>query len=184
MANNGAKRARMDMLTGGTKDVNPQFISVRLTESSANTFTQLERNLPVGRVGMPNNRAQVIEVLKVWCESFQGSVMVAAGDGYEVAVATQTKAAIPDLDDPDVICKFARRIEGVAGGGFPLVNHIEVRDLTDGAGHGIIVATQSMFFTVIGSSAPGAFDIKLKVLYRFKNVSLQEFVGLAIQQQG
>lgn len=178
-----SKRFRNDMLTGGTKDVNPQYISVRLTESAANTFTQVEVNLPVGRVGMPNNRAQVIEILRVYLESFQGGVLVAAGDGYEVAVATQSKAAIPDLDDPDVIAKFAGRMEGVTSG-FSFVQHITAWDPTDGAGHGIIVATQSMFFSVIGSSATAAFDMKLKVLYRFKNVSLQEFVGLAIQQQG
>ena len=41
-----AKRG-FDQLTGGTKDVNAQYTSIRVTESAANTFTQGTLALPV-----------------------------------------------------------------------------------------------------------------------------------------
>jgi hypothetical protein len=58
-------------------------------------------------------------------------------------------------------------------------------DVTDGAGHGILVATDQIFvggieagITLAGSSLMGA-----RIMYRWKNVSLTEYIGIVQSQQ-
>jgi hypothetical protein len=58
-------------------------------------------------------------------------------------------------------------------------------DLTDGAGHGIIFAGQNLYLTnspttTNGSNAGESF--KARILYRWKNVSLTEYIGVVTSQ--
>lgn len=61
------------------------------------------------------------------------------------------------------------------------MNQIHRVDLTDGAGHGLIVATPNIFLAVDSNNTGAQNDANVRVAYRFKNVGLQEYVGLAIQ---
>lgn len=58
-----------------------------------------------------------------------------------------------------------------------------VRDFTDGAGHGVIVATDQLFyfFDTVGFGAPVAFW--MRIWYRFKEVTLEEYIGIVQSQQ-
>lgn len=65
-------------------------------------------------------------------------------------------------------------------------------DLTDGAGHGVLVATDNIFLTlqtaatVVGASATITAATgfgECAILYRFKEVGLAEYIGIVQSQQ-
>ena len=177
-----ARRSRADMLTGGTRDVNPQYASLDLTESAANTFTQGTLELPVLRGRNGNGRYQVIELLKAWVTISGGAG--ATGDGRNVQLATSSQTAMATtFGNPDIVMLWNDGII-ITTSGLYVPQNPQTIDFTDGAGHGIIISTERMFFSVIGVSQTGALVSSLRILYRFKNISVDEFVGLAIQQGG
>lgn len=59
----------------------------------------------------------------------------------------------------------------------------QVIDLTDGDGHGILVATDNIYFQVTSNGFAGAQEQSAKLLYRFKEVSLVEYIGIVQSQQ-
>ncbi len=172
-------------LTGGTKDVNPQTLGFAQLQSAANIFTQLTTALPVNRtLSGPGNMAQVIEVL--WVEwSFSGMELLNAGsEALAMQITTTSKTALVSLADPDVVAIASREFyalltSGAAGG--DMVTHV---DLTDGAGHGLLVATPQIFFGVNSVGLAAAATGAARIAYRFKNVGLQEYIGMAIQFGG
>lgn len=68
---------------------------------------------------------------------------------------------------------------------------VDVHDLTDGAGHGILVATDNIFvscsisvgsvFVTQADAATGAASCN--ILYRFKEIALAEYIGIVQSQQ-
>lgn len=63
-------------------------------------------------------------------------------------------------------------------------------DFTDGAGHGILIATDNIFLTIVaqGASIDGvsynfAGQGRVDLLYRFKEITLQEYIGIVQSQQ-
>lgn len=56
-------------------------------------------------------------------------------------------------------------------------------DLTDGAGHGIIVATDNIYVTLFSAGTGVAAEVDVKIMYRFKNVALAEYIGVVQSQQ-
>jgi len=69
---------------------------------------------------------------------------------------------------------------------------IDIHDLTDGAGHGILIATDQIFLTQQTSlaclTASGTADsitgfVQADLIYRFKEVKLQEYIGIVQSQQ-
>lgn len=62
-------------------------------------------------------------------------------------------------------------------------NQMLEMDLTDGAGHGLLLATNSIFMqgdTTLFTPAVAVFDCKM--LYRFKTVDILEYVGIVQSQ--
>lgn len=169
-------------LTGGTKDVNPQLLGGAVTQLAINTYLQSEIPIPVMRMGMSNSKAQVIELL--WVDVFMPADNV-SGTAVRVTMqlATSSQTAIVPMSDADII--FAREFwhTTLTSGAW---SHEVIQRVTlhDGAGHGLIVAAPSLF---LGMSTQGQTlnqTVRVKIAYRFKNVSLTEFVGLSIQQSG
>jgi hypothetical protein len=67
---------------------------------------------------------------------------------------------------------------------------IDIHDLTDGAGHGILVATDNIWLTgQLIVAAPGGISVIASgvvfcdIFYRFKKVTLQEYIGIVQSQQ-
>ena len=175
-----AKRG-FDQLTGGTKDVNAQYTSIRVTESAANTFTQGTLALPVLRGNVGRSKYQVIELLKSW-------MVIGFGDGAtastkDVQVTTSAQTALLPFNNPDVVDYYSEDIIITTSGLYYPQNPI-IHDFTDGAGHGIIIATNNMYVGVQGGSQTGALTVDYRIMYRFKNIGVDEFVGLSIQQNG
>src|SRR3990172_1774589 len=103
------KRARTDSLTGGTKDVNPQFLSTLVTMTVANTAVEQAVGTPIVRVGPETqNTAIILEVLKLFIEHNAVDLDAAAATVRQVAwsLSTQTSgttAATLALSNPRVI---------------------------------------------------------------------------------
>jgi len=186
-------------LTGGSKDVNPQFINVKtgnqieLNQSVYNNFV-----LPVTRIPGAK-RVTLIEILKlIWqfneYPKMHRTEAVTDKSTY-MGLYLGNHSSLLSFENPLVIANKYIETIGVsyqhAGPPFgPMAGFVTIEmpwevDLTDGAGHGILVAVDSLTLVVhtygyAGTERNGA---ELKILYRFKGVSLHEYVGIVQSQQ-
>jgi hypothetical protein len=195
-------------LTGGTGDVNPQFISFRATQTVTDATAVLTIPVPIQR--MPSGgRAQVLEVLCVKYEAntFGGSNGTETVHRYytptsnyasstvdfqtvhsiSVAVSTRNPGTTNvGLDNPAVFSYYnvVRFGAFTAGGSYAvLIREPFVDDLTDGAGHGFLVATDNIFIQIASQATNAPQACAGKIYYRWKNVGLQEYIGIVQSQQ-
>ncbi len=176
-------------LTGGTRDVNPQWLSFSANQTSADTTRTVAQAIPVQRLPT-GGRAQVIEVLKVIFEFPQWPA---------IASATETSDTIAcylctfDASTTNVNLATTRVFAGInllqrgaftAAGTYAYIwDFSRSIDLTDGAGHGIIIATDNIFAQVQSAATGASNTVNIKVLYRWKNIGLPEYIGIVQSQQ-
>lgn len=183
-----------DDLTGGTKDVNPQFLSGSLTLSAANTATELTLGTPIVRVGQGANssRSVIMEILKLWVEmpNVDQDAAGATGRAMQFSMSTTSSGGTPSifsLANPRCLASIEdnfRNAFTAAGTGLLFFNsNPREVDFTDGAGHGVLVATDNIFLQANTSNQAGAATFNFKILYRFKEVSLVEYIGIVQSQQ-
>jgi hypothetical protein len=184
-----------DRLTGGTNDVNPQYMNLFVTQTDADTAKCVGFPIPVQRLKNAG-RAQVMEILKV----FWGTTSidnVVAGPVFRLetvqgALTTKAMLAGPALVEPSLISQYVKSVSLNATGGacpagtaYSFGDEIEPKcfDLTDGQGHGILVATDQLFITVSSFQTGINNTADCKILYRWKDVSMTEYVGIVQGQQ-
>lgn len=211
-----------DRLTGGTNDVNPQWYKADTTISNTtavNPGGTIVRNriqrflLPVNRINQTQaNTATVMELLKVrW--SWKNAVSYPSGS--EVPFSTNTAmylSTAPLADDTINPQSRGTTIDWVSFDDFvqPFLLNITSNtftpfaqtsptlpvehDLTDGDGHGVLVATDAVNLLlrvqITNEFTSGGGNILLdsssclcEVLYRYKTVSLTEFIGIVQSQE-
>lgn len=172
------KRGRYESLTGGTGDVNPQYLSTFVTQTAADTTTTGTINLPVQRLPS-GNKAQVMEVLKVF---FFSSAPAEADSVISAYLSTSSfGTTTTTFSEPRVFAGFSISRSVTTSGIVDLVFPI-IQDLTDGAGHGVIVATDSIYLQVSSATTSGANTVRVKILYRWKDVPLPEYIGVVQSQ--
>lgn len=217
------KRSKTDRLTGGTDDVNPQWFKINTDIAVNQTInpggTLLRRrvqrfNLPVQRINQSDkNTATVIEVLKVrwsWALSYSSVSANEAPQSTTTAGYLSTAPLADDVNQPQLrgttVDWFSRddfvQPFNVSGGPDPLYTGYAqaspeqpiIHDLTDGDGHGILVATDavnlllSATFTNESTSGGGSLtwgdsQLACEILYRYKKVSLTEYIGIVQSQE-
>lgn len=171
--------SRVSSLTGGTGDVNPQFYSGFTTQTGADTTTTGTFNVPIQRLPTAG-KAQVMEVLKVFV---QLPNPVEADSTYEVNFSTKNNGTTTtNFSDPSVFARFGRA-ERITTSGSIVADQVLMADLTDGAGHGWLLATDNFFVQQRSVTTGNANTISFKLLYRWKNISLAEYVGIVQGQQ-
>ena len=183
-----AKRTK-DTLTGGTGDVSPQYLSATFTLSAANTATEATVPLPVQRMqGPAPQKATIIEVLKIFYNLPELDATAAVETFYtaRLAICTSSTTPVATLANPKSIFYAERKAHKAftAAGTYETVyDDPRTFDCTDGAGHGILVATDNLFLqgVTVGYTAAAIFD--LKIMYRWKTVSLAEYIGIVQSQQ-
>lgn len=185
------KRQRAEeSLTGGTGDVSPQWMSFNATQSAADTTTTTTQAVPVQRLRQ-GTRAQVMEVLRVHFFFPPLPVGASATEAYdEISTYLSTTSfgtTATNYGEPRVFSGglISQRHAFTAGGTYmsektPEPLHF---DLTDGDGHGVLIATDSIYAQVNSVSTGSANTMRIKILYRWKNVSLQEYIGIVQSQQ-
>lgn len=179
---NEMKRSRGgDTLTGGTHDVNPQWLKFRVTQSGTDATTSGSTPLPVTRLANPSNPT-IVEVLKV--KFFPYGQTPAEADhviqGYLGTKNLGTTATNPS--EASLIAAFRQNWQITTSGATNLTEPIE-NDLTDNAGHGVLVATDNIYMQLQSASTAQTNTCDVWILYRFKRVTTLEYVGIVQGQQ-
>lgn len=171
------------MLTGGTGDVNPQWFKGQVTQTAADTTTSEDYQLPITRIPTAN-RVTIVEVLKV-IASPETFPWVTAVELQSITLALTTRdfgTTNAQLDDSAVIA-MKRIGHGVlTSGGYQCPDTLEL-DLTDGAGHGLLVATDKLYAQLQSTATTITQKWNFAILYRFKTVGMREYVGIVQSQQ-
>lgn len=192
-----SKRARIsrDPLTGGSGDVNPQTMILNDVKQSANDTTTLAgTGLPIPRLPIQKGRSLVMEILKVtFIKPLIGFV---AGTSTWLSLVLTTNPNAADTDtigngvgigffrDPRTIAQWSvTNVSNAAPTSFQENDTVKEFDLTDEAGHGYLVATDNLYFGVSSLNTASQNYGVCKVLYRFKDVSLEEYIGIVQSQQ-
>lgn len=185
-----SKRRVADTLTGGTRDVNPQLLSGTVVQTANDVTTDKMIPLPINRFG--GNSADfvtIIEVLKIWVDlPLLPASAIAGARLVQLTVATRnpTGAAL-DFEDPTVIMIGGWRYDQAVASAVGITQIFMPKpmefDMTDGAGHGVLIGVDALWFQTRsqGTGLTNACDFK--VLYRFKTVSLAEYIGIVQSQQ-
>lgn len=184
------KRMRVDAsLTGGTGDVNPQWMSFNAVQSSADTTTTTSQAIPVQRLPT-GGRAQVLELLRARVGITSYTAIASATETIDkrqlFLSTTSFGTTTTNLGDPRVFMGWQDSFHGAftAAGTYGSVhNDVFEVDLSDGSGHGILIATDNIFAQVASTGIGAVVTANIKLLYRWKNVGLQEYIGLVQSQQ-
>lgn len=187
-----AKRRRTgDTLTGGSRDVNPQFMNMFVAQTIANTIVEGCFNTPVVRIPGPGGRVTIMELLKVywmahtWVPAVAG--LINQQQYMSISSVPQGTLNMPEYSEPNVICQsmLMQSTAFTAGGTVHShEQHMQEIDLTDGAGHGVLYAGDRIYLQAeTYAMAATLVDFPVKLLYRFKTVSLTEYVGIVQSQQ-
>jgi len=194
-------RKRQDAgLTGGTGDVNPQLFRFPLIERSAGTADQnAEVTVPTPLPGfnaVAANKAVVMEVLRVFF-SAEYSFAVSATNVQLQTIAFLAGGAAPSgayvraaWASPRVIAvhqwrKDTRNSSSAVEGSSSSDSTWSV-DLTDGAGHGFLLAAPNVTLEwrldAGGGVTLNSSYYSCAFLYRFKEVALSEYIGILNSQ--
>lgn len=182
-----SKRGKYESLTGGTGDVNPQILTVVATQTAANTTTVVQQPLPIPRYPTSKDRSLVMEFL--WLDYYHTNPTLTAGviNTNLVTVTTNPTSfttAAGALQDSRLIDAWWKNtiVAGAPGDRYDLLAE-QTQDLTDKAGHGIIVASDNLYFGVYSQNTGVADSFVIKAAYRWKEVSLTEYIGIVQSQQ-
>ncbi len=186
------KRKVANISTGGTEDVRPQLLSAHglqavLTQEELDTFPT-----PVPRSSFSKDLAQVMEILTVTM-TVHHSTVSAVGMAYIILSTATPGNAIQgagitairireQMTDPRVIASYLEVVDTPIGTG-NVVTYPHIQDLRDGAGHGVIVAGDTLHLTFGLTAGPGPMDASIRILYRMINVGIMEYVGIVQSQQ-
>jgi len=155
-------------LTGGTKDVNPQYFRMKVSGAPAGVSS--ESAIPVQRLNN-KNRSMVMEILDI---QFLSHHATTAGKKLHVGIATSK----PPAGKPDPMQGYWVGLVQLAGtdvGSYEL-------DMTDRAGHGVLVAADKLFLYAFSDDANNS-EVYALIKYRWKNVSLTEYIGIVQASQ-
>lgn len=172
-----------DQLTGGTGDVNPQFMSAHVAQTVANTFVQTSIAIPLDRFKANGGKVGAIEILKVFF--FMNEVTpatVANNQYYQAWITTTPFTTAPTNYDPHVVATWTETQQFVTSGG-TAISSPDIVDVTDGAGHGVIIAVDTIYFSFFTQSTGGMNGTcSVRIMYRFKNIGLPEYIGIVQSQ--
>ena len=184
----------MSGLTGGSRDVNPQFLNVSITQHTHNENIKFNFAVPVVRTPGTGNKVTVMEILKIGF-MFANPPPVIEVVGFH-GVSTYASVNIGEQTTHQafhhwsVLAAVNVSTHGAFTVGGTFTAHLTEPfwyDLTDGAGHGVLVATDTMTIMcdTYGYAETGPLQrAEAKILYRFKRIGMSEYIGIVQSQQG
>src|SRR3546814_274171 len=187
------KRARTTKgasLTGGTGDFNPQTYSITIGNNGVDGRNTAGFPTPIPRFGSTGTTSPVMEILKVYfvvddltAMAAQTSIVCSLSTASLAAVEIAVPNDVQLILDPRVIAFIS--LDGIfsTAAGFALTSRVTEFDLTDGSGRGILVATDTIYLNINTINTGRINYVHAKILYRLKNVTLQEYVGIVQSQQ-
>lgn len=183
------KRKRRDTLTGGTNDVNPQYMNIQVIQTAVDTYAQQNQQIPIQRL-QNQGRAQVMEVLKVFFQSSDISTTTVGVTLRQLQLTLTTKSFAgpvpPALNEPTLFAFYQKAVSNAftAGGSGTVAQEVEpyVYDCTDGAGHGVLIGSDNIYAQIQSTATGITCSGNIKILYRWKDVAIQEYVGIVQSQ--
>lgn len=195
-------------LTGGSGDLNPQLLRFpALKVDTGGGYYSAVYNLPVvltPQQSASTQRIQLLELLRLeaFCPMTPDNIasMPPPGGAQEsfggslVQVAVGSHNELLDYGDDDLLLLDERRTAALANANgtpsnfgyafnYDMLSHRWVKDFTDGAGHGILIAAPTITF--LGFQTGAAQETwSLELLFRLKNVPQSELLGLVLTQFG
>lgn len=173
------KKRRYNTLTGGSGDVNPQFMHLTAVQSGNDATTTTAFPIPIQRL-QNSSRAQVMEILKIFWFAADGAEV----DSNILAILSTSSLGTTtgNYGNPRVIDVLSDQRYLTTSGTFNVQLPI-IHDFTDGAGHGMLVGTDNLYIQVASASTGATNTVYCKILYRWKDVSTAEYVGIVQSQQ-
>ena len=174
-------------LTGGTGDVNPQILTLSIEQSAADTSTEAQFNLPVPRAATGGqNTAVVFEILKVlWIWTTISDPDSDTTVGGVLSTRSEINQALfnPAAQDSGTFIANAYEQNFKSAVGIVDTFKAMMFDMTDGAGHGLLVGTDSIYASIYSTATGSSQGFIAKIFYRLKNVGVFEYVGIVQSQQ-
>jgi len=175
-------------LTGGTGDVNPQWLILQDFTAAANQAAQTNltssgTNVPTNQLPMKSGASLVMEVLKVQFSDYAGASSGDNGAGFH-SLALKNISSFSDAQPNKAGIIASSEFTTDAG---TSASTVTVVDLTDGAGHGVLFAGQQLYHCIAQNTANSAGatygrTFQCRVLYRWKYVTLTEYIGIVTAQ--
>lgn len=175
-----------DNITGGTGDFNPQIYTINLQQDAANTPTWASFPVPINRLAQSTNRAVIMEILRVTfiiadlspsnAQAEMSCILATRQPGYQSAIDCIADSASFAYVDIDLLAYGTPANAEIKSRVFPF-------DLTDGAGHGYLVATDKIYMGILSLAWTSTSRWVAKIEYRMKEVGLAEYVGMVQSQQ-
>lgn len=163
-------------------DIYPQWLDFDVLQSGTNVWTTEPVPLPVPRLRREvGDQVQLIEILKIILSPNVNE----APDGSRISLKLLTKDYDSDpKEGPTTI--FCVSIEPESSGADYSYAFIEpyMFDLTDGMGHGYLVAVDTLYVGCASGGMAAASGGSGRIYWRFVSVSLAEFLGLIQSQTG
>lgn len=178
-----SKRRALDgSLSGGTGDVNPQWMSFSEVQTGTDTATGGSIQPPVS---LSTGTNLVMEMLRIFVK-VENLASIGNGNAYSINFWLSTKnfgSTYPTLGlgDATVLCATAWVGAFDTAAGFADVQGEKQFDISDGAGHGVLVGNQNLYWGITSSTSGVAVRISCKVLYRAKKISQSELLGIVLQ---
>jgi len=176
-------------LTGGLGDVNPALLSTTVTQSGNDTATTLTIQTPVTVVA-GRGTSDVMEILKVFFY-FDIGVEAVASTVVSLKCYLSTKnfnTTAPSLQFGDALvfagasCISQTTQVTAVGEEVTQWNMPIVMDLSDGAGHGFLVATSNIYALLGSANTSATNSCRIKILYRLKKVTEGQLTSLLLSQ--
>lgn len=138
----------------------PFRVRFTLLESAANTYTEVELTLPFVGITGGRSGAQAIELMKVFWQIPAPDGEVGQLNRVDMAIHKDTETGILAFGSEGCIDFAANQNHNVLSGTDGMVSQlwrqVEIHDLTDGDGHGQLIAERSVFAAIDGTGNPSA----------------------------
>jgi len=177
-------------LTGGTKDINPQYYSGYSVQTANDTTSTSTYVVPVPRYSAGPTQSIVMEVLKVYFDTPEPIALASDTEKiHSVRVIFSTKdhaTTEAAFSASDVFAKYTSDSVGAftAAGTYRMIRQEPFcYDCSDGMGHGILIASDTFSVQIASTGTGQTNGCSWKLLYRFKRVSLSEYIGIVQSQQ-
>lgn len=181
------KRGRKDQLTGGSGDVNPQILTIQSVQPGADISVVKQTPLPIPRFPTRVGYNLVIELLWIDYYHYQANVNAGASNQNLITLTTSPTVfpSIPAaiLDPRNIDAWFRILVAPAVIADTYNVETENYQDLTDQAGHGILVASDNIYLGIYSNGTLGANGYIAKIGYRWKEVTLTEYIGIVQSQQ-
>jgi hypothetical protein len=165
------------------KDMKPQYFRMIVAQTAANTYKEAEFPTPIVQ-NLGNERSLVMEILKVIIDMNSSELVNAQIVTISMHIADRSQTTVRSVSEPGVLIDSVKEVacidtaitEGTIGVAQP--PQLQVVDLTDGAGNGILYGKSTMFIAIEGSNNINIKRAKAALIYRLIEVPASELIGI------